>query len=135
MNNHCLPVVFYYLLGDYMKKINILKKNEDYNRIIQHLKPYKYKDYIIYLEKTKENCYHFGFSVGKKVGNAVTRNKIKRQLKNILDKKDYKKGFNCIIIVKKSILAKSFSERELNLWNALEKLNIIKENTHEEKNN
>ena len=36
-----------------MKKINILKKNEDFNRIIASIKPYKYKDYIIYKEKQK----------------------------------------------------------------------------------
>lgn len=108
-----------------MKKINIVKKNEDYNRIIQNMKPYKYKDYIIYIEKTNDSQYHFGFSVGKKVGNAVTRNKIKRQLKHILDQKDYKKGFNCIIIVRKSILTKTYQEREANLWDALLKLNII----------
>ena len=53
-----------------MKKINIIKKNDDYNRIIQNEKPYKYKDYVIYMEKVENSNYHFGFSVGKKVGNA-----------------------------------------------------------------
>lgn len=117
-----------------MKKINIVKKNDDYNRIIRKYPPYKYKDYILYIERTNDKIYHFGFSVGKKIGNAVTRNKIKRQLKNILDKKDYKNGFNCIIIVRKSILLKSYQERETTLWNALEKLNIIKEKSDEKTN-
>ena len=57
-----------------MKKINIIKENEIYNRMIQTIKPYKYKDYIIYVERNEEKNYQFGFSVGKKVGNAVTRN-------------------------------------------------------------
>ena len=69
-----------------MKKINIIKKNEDYNRIIQKYKPFKYNDYIFYIEWVDSTCYHFGFSVGKKIGNAVIRNKVKRQLKSILDK-------------------------------------------------
>ncbi len=117
-----------------MKKKNIVKKNDDYNRIIRKYPPYKYKDYVIYLERTDDKTYHFGFSVGKKIGNAVTRNKIKRQLKNILDKKDYKNGFNCIIIVRKSILLKNYQEREMNLWNALNTLNIIKEKKDEQTN-
>lgn len=117
-----------------MKKINIVKKNDDYNRIIKTARPFKYKDYVLYVEKTTDDSYHFGFSVGKKMGNAVTRNKIKRQLKNILDKKDYKNNFNCIIIVRKSILTKSFEERSTNLIDALSKLNIIKENTNEKNN-
>lgn len=109
-----------------MKKINILKSNEDYNRIIQKNKPYKYKDYLIYIERNKEAIYHFGFSVGKKIGNAVTRNRIKRQLKSIIDKKDYQKGFNCIIMVRRSILDKSYNEMENNLYQIFDKIDIIK---------
>ncbi len=110
-----------------MKKINIVKKNEDYNRIIQNFKPYKYKDYIVYIEWVSENSYHFGFSVGKKIGNAVTRNRIKRQIKSILDKLVFKNGFNCIIIVKRGILEKSFSDMQRDLIELIEKIKITKE--------
>ena len=109
-----------------MKKINILKKSNDFSRIIKNNKPFKYKDYIIYVEKKDPSVYNFGFSVGKKIGNAVTRNKIKRQLKNILDKKNFENNFNCVIIVGRGILNRSFSEREKNLIDALTKLNLIK---------
>lgn len=115
-----------------MKKINIIKSNDEYNRIIKSFKPYKYNDFIIYVEKTNQNIYKFGFSVGKKVGNAVTRNKIKRRLKSILDKLDFKKGFNCIIIVKKGIVDKSFQEIENDLNIIINKIDIKKENENEE---
>lgn len=117
-----------------MKKINIVKKNEDYNRIINDNKPYKYKDYIIYIEWTSDNIYHFGFSVGKKIGNAVIRNKVKRQIKNILDKFIFKNGFNCIIIVRRGILEKNFQEIEKDLSDIIEKIKIKKEKKDEEKN-
>ena len=110
-----------------MKKINILKSNDDYNRIIKTYKPFRYKDYILYIEKNTEGPYHFGFSVGKKLGNAVTRNKYKRRLKNILDKKSYQNNFNCIIIVGKGILDRTYEEMEQNLFKALELVKIIKE--------
>lgn len=109
-----------------MKKINILKENRDFNRIISSKKSYKYKDYIIYVEET-EKPYQFGISVSKKIGNAVTRNKIKRQLKNILDKYTYQKNFNCIIIVLRGILNKSFDEMDQELFEALKNLKLIKE--------
>ena len=112
-----------------MKKINILKKNEDFDRIIKKNKAFKYKDYIIYVEKNTEGPYKFGLSVGKKIGNAVTRNKYKRRLKNIIDKKSYQNNFNCIIIVSKGILERSFKEMEDNLFKALEKLDLIKGET------
>ncbi len=120
-----------FTLGDSMKKINILKNSRDFTRIIKSFKSVKYKDYIIYVEKKEPDVYKFGFSVGKKIGNAVTRNKIKRQLKNILDKKRFKNNFNCVIIVGRGILARSFAEREENLIKILTKLDLIKEHDDE----
>ena len=110
-----------------MKKINILKSNLEFDRIIKNNKPFKYKDYIIYLEKKEADVYKFGISVGKKIGNAVVRNKYKRRIKNIIDEKAYQNNFNCIIIVGKGILDKSFSEMKTNLFKAFDSLNIIKE--------
>lgn len=114
-----------------MKKKNIIKSNLIFDRIIKNNKSYKYKDYIIYLERNSDSDYHFGLSVGKKVGNAVTRNKIKRQLKSIIDKNNYEKGFNCIIIVRKGILNKSFQMMEKELNECLSKMKIIKETKNE----
>lgn len=111
-----------------MKKRNILKKNEDFSRIIKQERSYKYKDYIIYREKSEEENYHIGISVGKKVGNAVIRNKIKRQIKSILDKLPIKKSHNYIIIIKKSILEKKYQQIELELRQALENIKALEEN-------
>ena len=110
-----------------MKKVNILKNSRDFDRIIKNNKPYKYKDYIIFLERKTTDVYHFGISVGKKIGNAVVRNKIKRQLRSIISKNDYQNNFNCIIIVGRAITERSYKEREENLVSALKKIDIIKE--------
>ena len=114
-----------------MKKKNVLKRNIDFDRIIKNNKAFRYKDYIIYLERTDNEEYHFGLSVGKKVGNAVIRNRVKRQLRSIIDEKNYQKGLNCIIIVKKSVLGKDFSMMKEELQKALTNLNIIKEKENE----
>ena len=110
-----------------MKKINIVKENRDYNRIINENRPFKYKDYVIYIDKREPSIYRFGFSVGKKVGNAVTRNRVKRQIKAIVSQNDYQNDFDCIIIVGKGILDRSFSEMRDNLNFALKKLKLVKE--------
>lgn len=109
-----------------MKKKNILKKNIDFDRIIKNNRAFRYKDYVIYIERTKSEDYHFGLSVGKKVGNAVTRNRVKRQLRSIIDEKNYQNGLNCIIIVKKGILEKSFLQMKQELFDAFDKLHIFK---------
>ncbi len=109
-----------------MKKINILKNSRDFDRIIKNNRPYKYMDYIIYIERDTNDVYKFGLSVGKKIGNAVRRNKVKRQLKAIIDEKDYQNNFNCIIIVSKGINMRSFEEMKKNLICSLENLNLTK---------
>lgn len=109
-----------------MKKIHIVKENREFNRLIQKMPPVKYKNFIAYIEKGNNSVYQFGFSVGKKIGNAVVRNKIKRQLKSILDENDYQNNFKCIIIVKKGILNQSFQEMREDLKQLVEKLEITK---------
>ncbi|MEG0909467.1 MAG: ribonuclease P protein component [Bacilli bacterium] len=110
-----------------MKKCNVLKNNRDFNRIISSFKPFKSKYFVIYIEKSNDEIYHFGISVGKKIGNAVTRNKYKRRVRSIIDKNNYQKGFNCIIILKGSILNIDYSEMENALVKSLRDLKIVEE--------
>ncbi len=110
-----------------MNKDHILKKNNEFQRIISTSRPYKYKEYVVYIEKNNSSNYYFGFSVGKKIGNAVVRNHVKRQLRNIVSKNKYKNGFICIIIVNKNILNLKFDEMKENLNYILNNLNIMEE--------
>jgi ribonuclease P protein component len=108
-----------------MKKYNIIKKNKEYSEIIRSGKKIANKYLIIYCVKEELDNYYFGFSVSKKLGIAVLRNKIKRQLKNILDKKTYKNGFKCIIMVKKEFISKEFEEKTKILFESIEQLDIM----------
>lgn len=113
-----------------MKKINIVKNNYDFERIIRNNKPFVYKNFLIYKETNQDN-YHFGISVSKHICNAVGRNKIKRQIRSIIDKYNYKQNFNCIIIVRKSILNSDYEEMQRQLDFCFNKINILKENKDE----
>ena len=112
-----------------MKKENIIKKHNDFQTIIQTTKPHKSNYFILFIKKTDLDNYRFGIAVSKKIGNAVTRNKIKRQIKNILNinKELFRKGYDCIIIVNKSILNLNYNEKCEKLINILCKSDLYSE--------
>ena len=97
-----------------MKKKNVVKSNVLFNEIIKSGKHIKNKYYILCSQKKDDLNNKYGIAVGKKVGNAVVRNKIKRQIRNLIDNNYdiFPKYHNYIIICKKEILFLSFQEME-----------------------
>lgn len=107
-----------------MKKQNIVKKSEDFTRIIQKKQGKSTKYFIINKEKNEENKVKFGITFTKHIGNAVTRNKLKRRIKSILDtnKKIYNQNTTYIIIAKKNTIDLTYKELEKELKNLFNKL-------------
>ncbi len=66
-----------------MKKRDVVKDNKYFNQIIKEGRVLKNEYFIIYIMKSNQEKSKFGFAVGKKIGKAVIRNKIKRRLRNI----------------------------------------------------
>ena len=114
-----------------MKKINVLKENRDFTRIIKKEQPFKYKGFMVYLEKNTNDYYKFVISVSKKLANAVGRNKIKRQVREIISKNNYENNFNCIIIIRRSYLENDFQKNLEDLNFIFNKLKIKKEQQNE----
>lgn len=82
-----------------MKKINIVKKNTEFNNIMKIGKKYSSDIFYVYVVDNPYNFNRYGISVSKKVGNAVTRNKYKRRIKDIIDDIDINfKGKNIVLI-------------------------------------
>ncbi len=99
-----------------MKKIEIIKSSEEYTEIINTSKSKKSKYFSVYYRKNN-NSNRYGITVPKKTGTAVTRNKIKRRIKNIIDnnKKIVHNGYDYVIIIKKGILELTYEEMEKEL--------------------
>lgn len=97
-----------------MKKLYIVKHKYDFDRIIKNGKKKKNDIFIVYYDKNNLKYARYGISVGKKLGNAVYRNRKKRQIRSIIDnlKKDYVKTKDYIIILREK--GKQLNYQELN---------------------
>lgn len=99
-----------------MKKNQIIKSSMVFEDVIKNGNVLKNKYYNIFYKENNSNKALFGFAVGKKLGNAVTRNKNKRQLKNIVDNNQYlfSNSNYYIIMLKKDILSLNYKEKKEN---------------------
>ncbi len=64
-----------------MKSIYRLKKNYQYNYVYKHAVSIADKNFIMLYCTSRSNPTKVGFSVSKKYGKAVCRNRIRRQMK------------------------------------------------------
>ncbi len=104
-----------------MKKINIVKEKKDFDRAFKLNNQKKSKYAFLYTCNSKNN-YRFGICVSKKLGNAVTRNKLKRQIKDIIDKsKLHFENKDYIIVLKKSAVGTEYLKLKEDILNLLEK--------------
>ena len=105
-----------------MKKLNIIKKENEINDIIQTGKKIYNKYYYIYNKENDSNKYYrFCICVSKKLGNAVVRNKNKRQIKDIIDKSNlsFKRDMDYVIILRKDITSLTYDQKRDELLSIL----------------
>ncbi len=101
-----------------MKRCEMIKDRERFNYIIKNGHYNKDKNFVVYEVFAKENVYpHFGIAIKTAIGKAVVRNRLKRQVRSILDKnkKLFKKDKDYIIMIRNECLTKSFVELDSSL--------------------
>ncbi|WP_455684460.1 ribonuclease P protein component [Thomasclavelia sp.] len=92
-----------------MKKEYRVKKNEDFSHIIKQKQSLANRSFIIYYLKNDLKHARIGISVSKKLGNAVVRNKIKRQVRVIIQQTiDFNDNYDYIVIVRNKYLDLDF---------------------------
>ncbi len=93
-----------------MKKEFRVKKNEDFQRIIKDKKSVANKKFVVYY-KPNDTHLRVGISVSKKLGHAVVRNKIKRQVRMMVHEVfDKNEKMDYIVIVRNQFLMNSYHD-------------------------
>jgi ribonuclease P protein component len=108
-----------------MKEKYRIKKNEEFQAILGQRKFFRSPSFIVYTKKKNLDLSRIGISVPKKLGNAVLRNKTKRQIRSMLDEIGYGNyDFDCIIIVRKVYFKQDYEENRKDLEKVLKHVKI-----------
>ena len=106
-----------------MRKINTLKKNYEFKRVLDNGEFFYGKYIHFFIIKNKMNINRIGIAVSSKIAGAVKRNKIKRLIRENyrLLEKEIKESYDIVIIWKKNVPAeaanfKNISEDMLQLF-------------------
>ncbi|SRR6056297_2198064 len=109
-----------------MKKNNIIKKNKDFKRVYKYGKSYADKNLVFFILKNNNKNTRFGITTAKKINKAVTRNKIRRRLKEIVRKNinNIKKGYDVVVMSRVRGKDCSYKDLETSFMNLAKKTDL-----------
>ena len=108
-----------------MKVINRIKANKDFALAIKKGKTFKTTSYLLHIADNQNVTTRVGISVSKKVGNAVTRNRVKRQIRAMCQSIEFESQTkDIVIVVRKDFLEKTYQENKELLCKTLSEANI-----------
>lgn len=116
-----------------MKKEGRLRKNREFGYVYKRGKSYADRFLIMYIVPNNSQCNKVGFSVSKKVGNSVKRNKIKRRLKESfrLNSVNIKTGYSIVFIPRAQISKAEYKDIENSMINLFKKAKILEDRKDE----
>ena len=89
----------------------IIKKNREFRWVFRAGRSVSNSSLVLYIRRNKDSSEkRFGFSVGKKVGKAVVRNRVKRLLKEIcrVNEEVFPYGNDYVIIARKNAALENY---------------------------
>jgi ribonuclease P protein component len=114
-----------------MKKEFRIKKNKEFQVAFQKGRSFANRQFVVYsLEKEGQDFFRIGLSVSKKIGNAVTRNRIKRYVRqSIFELHDQlSSGKDYVIIARKPTAEMDFFDVKKSLTHVLKVGKVLKRN-------
>ena len=64
-----------------MKRLNRILDNKDFQKLIKSNQSFSNKSFVVFYQKNNLKRTRVGISIGVKIGGAVMRNKVKRQIR------------------------------------------------------
>ncbi|MEG0737007.1 MAG: ribonuclease P protein component [Longicatena sp.] len=108
-----------------MKKEYRIKDSNEFLSIMQYKKYFHTPSFTLYVKPRAEDHMRVGISAGKKLGNAVVRNKVKRQIRMmVLETCTFEENFDLIILVRPQFLQEKYDTNKKRLESVVKKVKI-----------
>lgn len=98
-----------------------IKKNKDYRIVYKYGASVADRYTVLFFMANKLGINRFGFTVSKKIGNAVKRNRVRRLFKEAcrLHLNKFPDGYDYVLLARKSIVGLKYEEVEKSLLGLL----------------
>ena len=111
-----------------MRKSYRVKREKDFNAIFKSGKNCANRKFVIYRLPQEQPHFRVGLSVSKKLGNAVTRNRIKRLIRHVLMKhQDHLVADDFVVIARKGVEELDFDQVEKNIVHVLKLAQVYRQ--------
>jgi len=106
-----------------------LRNNADFQKVYKYGRSLANKYLVIKYKRADFSILRFGFSVSKKYGNAVLRNRIRRQLKDIVRKRVLliKSGYDIVFLVRQEARNATYAELVQAVDNLLKRARVTED--------
>lgn len=104
-----------------------LKKDSDFRKVYKHGKSFANKHLVMYILDNKSDSTRVGISVSKKVGKAVTRNKVRRRIREAYRlnvDENVKSGYDIVFIARVASKEAEYKDIEKSINNLIKKANM-----------
>jgi ribonuclease P protein component len=112
-----------------------LRRREDFRKVFRTGRSVANREFVVYTKPKKTGTIRLGISISRRVGNAVRRNRIKRQMKEITREwiKDISSNEDIIVIVRKPVSNMNYLQIQSSLRHVLGKARVLKNTSSHKK--
>ncbi|MCH7744508.1 MAG: ribonuclease P protein component [Chloroflexi bacterium] len=108
-----------------MRKDQSLRKTKDFAAVRREGRSWPDRLLVLAARRNGLEVSRFGFTVGKRVGNAVVRNKIKRRLKEAVPLNQVQQGWDIVLIARKDASSAEYHRLKRSMTGLLKRAGVL----------
>ena len=110
----------------FLSTVVTLKRNHEFQRLYRKGKSAASPTVVLYCRKNRRPESRLGLTVGKKVGGAVTRNRVRRRLREIyrLHQGELRAGYDIVVVARVKAAFSSYQQLERHFLSAAGRLGL-----------